>query len=262
MIFNGREFVMRSALIGIVLATFLAMPTPCGAEAAKALTNADVVQMVKAGLPESTIVLSIQSSPAEFQTAPTDLIALKKAGVGQAVLDAMVTKGASTGPSSVVAYGATAAVVPGGFVAIDGDRRVGLQLSSPDANKPKRKFWHSEYVGIFAGSRADVRLSSRTPTFELPFPPGPDAEKAVRLMKMDVRGDTREVSLRVLAYDAMLRRVPTVTDGVIETTLTAVPGAAPDAVGDASLLSPASALEPGEYAIIRSNTDVYDFGID
>lgn len=260
---------MRVALAVMIFVTALVGPMPGQAQAPKALTNADIVQMVKAGLPESTILLSIKSSPAEFDTAPTELIALKNAGVTQPVLDAMLTHGATELPPGAIIPSAStvsdysAMVGPqgsgsGGFVAIDAGQRIPLQITSEDAFKSKRKFWHSEYVGIFSGSKADVRLSSRNPTFELPFPAGPTAEEAVRLMKMEVRGATREVSLRVLLYDPMLRRVPTVTDGVIETTLTAVPGAE----ASTSLLTPKAPLEPGEYAIIRTNTDVYDFGVD
>lgn len=83
---------MKSAVVGILLAVLLAVTPPCRAEAAKALTNADVVQMVKAGIPESTILLSVQSAPAEFMAAPADLVELKKAGVTPAVMDAMVAR--------------------------------------------------------------------------------------------------------------------------------------------------------------------------
>jgi hypothetical protein len=63
------------------------------AEDKKPLTNADVIRMVKAGLAESTIVLSIQHSPAVFDTSPEALISLKRLGVTQKVLDAMLTAG-------------------------------------------------------------------------------------------------------------------------------------------------------------------------
>lgn len=59
----------------------------------KPLTNDDVISMVKAGLPESTIVLAIQHSSTAFDTSPQALISLQGAGVPQAILNAMLTAG-------------------------------------------------------------------------------------------------------------------------------------------------------------------------
>lgn len=72
----------------------------------KPLTNADVVDMVKAGLPESTIVLTIGRSPSKFDTSAQALIDLNKAGVSGKVLDAMIgakqnASGGSTAPVGV-----------------------------------------------------------------------------------------------------------------------------------------------------------------
>ncbi|MGO8818098.1 MAG: hypothetical protein ACLQVG_25925 [Terriglobia bacterium] len=57
------------------------------------LTNDDVISMVKSGLAEDTIVLSIQHSSTHFDTSPQALIALQSQGVPQKVLDAMITAG-------------------------------------------------------------------------------------------------------------------------------------------------------------------------
>lgn len=54
------------------------------------MTNADVVEMVTAGLPESTIVLAIQQSQTNFDTSPKALILLKKQSVSQKILEAML----------------------------------------------------------------------------------------------------------------------------------------------------------------------------
>jgi len=82
---------MRTALISVVLVSCLVLSGPYQAEAAKALTNQDVVQMVNAGLPESMSLLSIRPSAASYSTSPQDLIALKKAGVKRPVRDALLT---------------------------------------------------------------------------------------------------------------------------------------------------------------------------
>lgn len=56
----------------------------------KPLTNDDVVRMVKAGLPESTIVGAMQVSQTEFDVSPAALIALHDAGISQVLMDAML----------------------------------------------------------------------------------------------------------------------------------------------------------------------------
>src|SRR5260370_38652192 len=51
--------------------------------------------MVQAGLDESTIVLAIEQKPtAAFDTSPDALTELKKTGVSQAIMNAMLRKGA------------------------------------------------------------------------------------------------------------------------------------------------------------------------
>lgn len=66
--------------------------------AKKPLTNTDVVDMVHAGLADSTIVLAIKNSGTNFDTSPQGLIELKKSGVTQTVMDAMLGAG-NGGPS-------------------------------------------------------------------------------------------------------------------------------------------------------------------
>ena len=51
------------------------------------MTNADVIQLVTAGLSEQVVIVSIrQASERDFDLTPTSLIALKKAGVSDAVI--------------------------------------------------------------------------------------------------------------------------------------------------------------------------------
>src|SRR4051812_197987 len=53
------------------------------------LTNSDVIKMLKAGIPESVIVSSIQSSNKQFDFSPGGIQALQRAHVSSAVLAAM-----------------------------------------------------------------------------------------------------------------------------------------------------------------------------
>jgi len=56
------------------------------------LTNADIVQMQKAGLSEEVILSKIGASTTNFNTGTQDLIQLKEAGVNDSVINAMVQK--------------------------------------------------------------------------------------------------------------------------------------------------------------------------
>jgi len=84
-------------------------PAFFGQAAKKPLTNADVIKMVKGGLPESVVVSAIQAGPAKFDVSPDGLIALHKAGVTQGEMDAIMAAsghppaGATTPPPAPAA---------------------------------------------------------------------------------------------------------------------------------------------------------------
>lgn len=60
-----------------------------------ALTDADIVEMVKAGLSEEVTLSTISSSPANFDIGAQDLIRLKEAGVNDKIINAMLQKSRS-----------------------------------------------------------------------------------------------------------------------------------------------------------------------
>ena len=82
---------MRTKIPLLLLALFSIGIQPMRAE--HILTNSDIIDLVKAKIPDSVIVDEIQRSKCDFSTAPQDLISLKKAGVSDAVLGAMVKAG-------------------------------------------------------------------------------------------------------------------------------------------------------------------------
>ena len=77
----------------------------------KPLTNADVIKMVKSGVPESVVVSSIQSSPTKFDLSPDGLIALHNAGLTQAEMDAVMATAKKSSPSAPAS--AASATAPG-----------------------------------------------------------------------------------------------------------------------------------------------------
>jgi hypothetical protein len=66
----------------------------------KILTNADVLSMTMGGMNEKTIVLLIQQSQAKFDTSPDALVGLKKDGVSDEVLNAMLLAAAPRSKNS------------------------------------------------------------------------------------------------------------------------------------------------------------------
>jgi hypothetical protein len=77
----------------LLVATLLIAAMPALAQdAQKPLSNADVVKMVKGGLPESVVVSSIQSTPGKYDISPDALIALQKDGVTAKEMDAIIAE--------------------------------------------------------------------------------------------------------------------------------------------------------------------------
>jgi len=105
----------------------------------KPLTNADVIGMVKAGLAESTIILSIQHSSTVFDTSPQGLIALQRQGVPQKVLDAMISAESekasppSAPAASTPANPASGPPAPGSFM-----KSAETKSSTPDLHKIRK----------------------------------------------------------------------------------------------------------------------------
>ncbi|HKF51905.1 MAG TPA: hypothetical protein VKB26_06305 [Candidatus Acidoferrales bacterium] len=103
--------------IGMIACSLIAQ------QAQKPLTDADVVQMVKAGLGESVVVATIKANPGNYDMSPDQLIALKKAGVTQAEMDAIVA----------VTNGGAAAATPANAGAGTGNTAAAAGVSAPPA---------------------------------------------------------------------------------------------------------------------------------
>ncbi len=95
--------LLSSILILSISVAVMAFPSSQDPSAAKqhtvssALTNKDVLEMLKAGLTADVIVAKIKSSTTSFDTSPTALTELKTAGVPDAVILAMVDRPSSNG---------------------------------------------------------------------------------------------------------------------------------------------------------------------
>ena len=91
---------MRARILAAVLVVIsisgLAVGRAAGQDSGAPLKNSDVIEMMKSGLGRRTIVLLIRQSQCNFDTSPQAIMKLKKAGVSDDVLNAMVTAERST----------------------------------------------------------------------------------------------------------------------------------------------------------------------
>jgi hypothetical protein len=84
---------VRSLLLALVLAAFFAAVP---AEGQQGLTNTDIIKMQSAGLSESIILSSVNTQPAAYDTSTEGLLALKKAGVSDTIVAAMISRNVAT----------------------------------------------------------------------------------------------------------------------------------------------------------------------
>jgi hypothetical protein len=81
---------LRYLTIALVVLLAFAVPSLAQSPSDAPLSNADIVKMVKAGLPESVIVRKVQMSASNFVTSPNALIELQRQHVPDDVMAAML----------------------------------------------------------------------------------------------------------------------------------------------------------------------------
>jgi hypothetical protein len=98
---------MRRMVFAVLILLLCSGRTTLGQQSGQSLTNGTIVKLVNAGLGEETIVSMVNTQPGNYSLGADDIIALKKAGVPEKVISAMVNK------SSAPAMAAPAAPTPG-----------------------------------------------------------------------------------------------------------------------------------------------------
>ena len=186
-------------------ASILALTCTINPALAATMVNKDVIELVKAGLSEETILQSIDAAdPAKFDTSATGLIALKKGGatdrIVQKVLSRQLAKGAPAGGENASAPNTNP--TSGGacrFEAPEFAESVGLradgkiigltyQPATPQTDASVLKAMASSLtLGLvrstattslrISGAKATVRLKDRSPEIlDVVAPPGANVE--------------------------------------------------------------------------------------
>jgi hypothetical protein len=191
------QSLSKTLLTAVLSASVLLTGTTVLA-AAKPLSNADVVAMLKAGLPENTIILSIQQSPGKFDIAPQSLILLKKQGVNAKIIDAMLKKQSGSGTAKSTAVASAPSTFNGVRVIINGEsvamkRGRVLRRSSSGWLSLVTAFGDSKNRAVLEGNASRLRLKDTKPVFEVALPEDVAPEGYVNLLRLEVKEDRRQI---------------------------------------------------------------------
>jgi hypothetical protein len=240
----------------------------------KAVTNADVIAMVEAGLPENTIILAIQKGPSDFDTSAQTLIQLKNQGISPRIMDAMLQAGkAQSSPAPLGDYSRliepyllmTLPDVANGseVMLVDGDKRSRMKRSlvssrtgggmMPGVN-PFRK---TRIKGVIEGHQAQLRVTNTSPLFEIMLASYLDPYDYVKLVKLSTKSDRREVETARMGamggYSSGFRK-----DDIIPVAIEELSKSSAGTLYRVKIMRP---LAPGEYALTFAST-FYAFGVD
>ncbi len=288
---NAAHRVIANALT----ACALAVPAAC---IAAPLTNADVTKLLAAGLGEGAVVATISSNGGTFDTSADALIALKRAGASDAVIQALLTSGSGAGApkraaGAVDVAGATSAAASGGncvpeapegaiiWIA-DGARRLLRNRAATVGHDASmlRAVANAFTAGIVpmnvtssvivAGARSSNRITDRRPTFrDLAVASSTEPFESFVLARPDISNNERrvhvgEVSISLLG-GSKTRTQPR-PDQVVELDYETVVDYCTYKGTTLTIYSarPKQDLAPGEYVLMPAmgGQQVFEFGVE
>lgn len=272
--------LLKAFIIPALSASILLMGTNVQAQS-KPLSNADVVAMLKAGLTENNVILSIQQAAGKFDTSAQSLIQLKKQGVSPKILEAMLKKQPGVAPNST-----TVAVAPslseGVQMIVDG-QPVAIKRSKVQVRVSGGLFQSITGIGdiksraVIEGNRAKLRLTNNQQMFQVALPADIDPEDYVGIVKLQVKGDRRQTVVARAGFS--FSDGTRAKDGFDQKDIVALDfqdtGARTASGKIIYHVKPFNQLELGEYALIHTlsseaseqsaedlKRNYYDFGID
>ncbi|MDT4955047.1 MAG: hypothetical protein QOJ02_3185 [Acidobacteriota bacterium] len=274
-----KNYVLTSLLL--VLLITIAIPQAIAQQEKKPLTNDDVVTMVKAQLPENTIVLAIQQSPTSFDTSVQALIQLKNQGVSAKVLDAMLQVGKpvetsqqttstvrqpnsinplTLGPETGGAVGSI-----GSVILVDGANRTQMKYSTSNIRSNSmlgavvNPFHKTRMRAALNGNHARLRIASTSPLFEVSLMSDVNASDIIALVKLDPKSDRREI-------ETSRGGITGVSTGFRKEDIIPISIDEPQNINGTSnkvyTVKAVNPLPPGEYALVVQTGVYYDFGVD
>ena len=258
------KIVLTGILVGMLLCLF---PLLKAEETEKPLTNGDVANMAKAGLPESTIILAIQRASqresTDFDTSPSALIELKSQGATEKILNAVLWAqplGAAPDSRSTEIGGAPGLPNQPGAYYRSSSGWVALPsfLVWPPLTaswKFSVRFGRNDYTIALPGLHARLQIGERRPMFYLREP---QSDTPGQLFELATRKDHRE--LRLASSDIFATEVGYQQRDLQEIEFGAL-------AADVFTVRPKTDLSAGEYLYCTAVTGghrlllCYDFGI-
>jgi len=259
---------MTRVVLTLILVAAVSLSLPGATSLAQeVLTNDSVIQMVKAGLPEAVVIAKIKSTSSKFDLKTDSLVSLKKAGVSDKVLEAMVAAGSGAAPSTAAAAPAppAPALAAGALKTQDviyqlvGGKFVEMFPTSANL-ETNMAFFQSKSEVVLEGKKAQYRISEKQPVFLSTYS-STDAP-LVRLKPGDEHND-RNLKIGSGAFMPFggTQKMGVRNEDKIPVTIERDPRGF-------YKVTPSAALAPGEYGFILAtgfgagSGKIYDFGVD
>jgi hypothetical protein len=248
----------------LALVAVMALALPAATSVAQeVLTNDSVVQMIKAGLPESVVVSKIRSTPTKFDLKTDSLVNLKKAGVSDKVLEAMMAAPAS--PAAAAPAAAAPAPVTGALRTQDAIYQVvggkTVELFATSANlEVNTAFFQNKSEVVLEGRKAQYRIADKQPVFLSTY-----SSTDAPLVKLKPGDKSNDRNLKIGSGAFMpfggTQKMGVRNEDKIAVTIERDPRGL-------YRVTPSAPLPPGEYGFILAtgfgagSGKIYDFGVD
>jgi len=256
---------MTRVVLVLVLVAALGLSLPGATSLAQeVLTNDSVVQMVKAGLPEAVVIAKIKSTATKFDLKTDSLVNLKKQGVSDKVLEAMVAAGQGSSTTAMPAPPAPA-MAAGALKTQDviyqlvGEKYVELLATAANL-ETNMAFFQTKSEVVLEGRKAQYRITDKQPVFLSTY-----SSTDAPLVKLKPGDDHNDRNLKIGSGAFMpfggTQRMGVRQEDKIEIKIERDPRGF-------YRVTPAQPLPPGEYGFILAtgfgagSGKIYDFGVD
>lgn len=253
---------------------------------AATITNADIIKLLEAQMPESVILQSIATSTTKFDSSPTALIALKNKGASPAVLNAVISPksltaapapaGAAAPAARATPVAASNAINPEEAIVVQNGQETPMQYLTAQMRTAARAlgFGGVATYASLTGTKAARRLPGEGFEFIVSVPKNAQVAGYVTIASFAIRNNgTREVSTGggYMSYSSGIAkdRVVPITSEQLADQSRAKEGFVLYKV------KPEKPLASGEYALVFYTAEVrvagffaqaansfYDFGVD
>lgn len=220
----------------------------------KPLTNCDVVKLVKAGLPEATIVGVIQQSTTAFDTSPEALSELRREGASTAILDT-VLKSSGEKPVGELAglpchqgffYKSDSLWTELGYPVMD------VKLKGTEKIFLSGGLVHGGIDVVLKGPEAQLKISDPQPIFYNHVPGSLDLSQNLSqtreefvIVRLDQKKTKRLLEVKPIGVFSAFGRLKYKKSAVYETRFTHVSG-------NVAAIQPKAALPQGEYLLVSA----------